>query len=377
MSGFKCSIADKCSGCPWHEIPFEDQGPAKAKELLRLFGQQGITLDVKPELISPGSMALRDRVDLVIMDQEGPTIGLYHPGQRKVADMFACPQMSPALESWFKDFRQDLPSIKKGSVRLRVAPDGTRGVWLDFANIDVKTLLVENTWLRRLMKLAIVEVGQRKKRLVDVDGHLKLQDPQLYPWFETLLPDGTALPLHCCLATFTQPGLTANKVLVNEVLKAVDHLGGERWLELFCGIGNFTLPLAASFKDVTAFEVDRLALTGLETSVGSLQLNLKLHIMAGNAYRIAGLPPLHDFDGVLVDPPRSGLKNVLQHLQNHLQTARPANLVYVSCYSPALAQDLRVLTGLGYRITALKGVDQFPQTPHCEWVVSLRRSDLT
>ncbi|MCB0365019.1 MAG: class I SAM-dependent RNA methyltransferase [Bdellovibrionaceae bacterium] len=377
MSEFDCSIAERCSGCPWHAIPYADQGQKKANELLELLKQQEIHPLIEPKMISPGPQGLRDRVDLVIMQQDGrATIGLYRPGKKTVADMNSCPQMSPALQDWFQTFRQNLPAITKGSVRLRVAPDGTRGVWLDFANIDVKILLDEGGWLRSLMELAIVEVGQRKKRLVEVDGRLKLQDPEFFPWFETLHPQGSPIPLYSSIATFTQPGFEANRALVGEVLSAVGQLEGRRWLELFCGIGNFTLPLAASGLEVTAFEVDRLALNGLEKSQGSIGGDLDLHIIAGNAYRIAGLPPLHDYDGILVDPPRSGLKNVLQHLQNHLQPARPAYLVYVSCYTPALVQDLKVLVDLGYSITAISGVDQFPQTPHCEWVVTLRRSDL-
>lgn len=208
MSEFDCSIAERCSGCPWHAIPYADQGQKKANELLELLKQQEIHPLIEPKMISPGPQGLRDRVDLVIMQQDGrATIGLYRPGKKTVADMNSCPQMSPALQDWFQTFRQNLPAITKGSVRLRVAPDGTRGVWLDFANIDVKILLDEGGWLRSLMELAIVEVGQRKKRLVEVDGRLKLQDPEFFPGLKPFILKGRPFLFIQVLPLSRSPGL--------------------------------------------------------------------------------------------------------------------------------------------------------------------------
>ena len=378
MTEFSCPIATSCSGCPWSDTPFEDQGPRKISDLKTQLQALGLELDNAPQIISIDQGRLRDKADLVIMRQnDKSSIGLYHVGKKTVVDMPSCFQMSEPLAHWFEEFRQDLPSIRKGSVRLRVAPDGKKGVWLDFANLDVKELMDEGDWLRGLMKKAVVEIGQRKKRLEEVDGRLRLKDPQFYPWFQTPDADGEMIPLPTTIANFTQPGYRANSQLVREVLKAVDSCSGTRWLELFCGVGNFTLPLATTGLQVTAFEVDRLALSGLEQALGGLKQKVSLQVTAGNAYRIVSLPPLHDFDGLVVDPPRSGLKNVLSHIQNHLQPARPKSLVYVSCHTPSLTQDLARLVQLGYQIHEITGVDQFPQTPHCEWVVSLQQENLT
>lgn len=374
MSEFNCSLAQQCAGCPWSSIPFVDQGPRKADGLLHELKSIGLEFAKRPQMVSLGPQGLRDRADLVIVNQQGrPTIGLYHPEEKRITDIADCPQMSPPLAQWFREFRQDLPSIKKGSVRLRVAPDGQRGIWLDFANADIKTLLDEDQWLRRLKAKAIVEIGQRKKRLIEKDGRLKLGDPVLYPWFSTEL-NGHPTPLFSSIASFTQPGVKANQRLVQTVVETVRRLGGQRWLELFCGLGNFTLPLAGQGLTVTAYEVEELALEGLQLALGKLPERPPLHFFAANAYRLSALPSLLEFDGLLVDPPRSGLKNVLEHLRNHALSARPQRLVYVSCYTPALVQDLQTLSDLGYQIDSITGVDQFPQTPHCEWVVALVRS---
>jgi 23S rRNA (uracil1939-C5)-methyltransferase len=145
-------------------------------------------------------------------------------------------------------------------------------------------------------------------------------------------------------------------------------------IELFSGLGNFTLPLASLGHKVTAYEVNEVALQSFKVTTASLpSLTRNINFLQSNLYQDKALPSLQGFDLLFVDPPRSGLKGLLPHMASHAENERPKNLIYVSCFAESMASDLRALSELGYKLTALSGVDQFPNTPHCEWIARLER----
>ena len=329
---------------------------------------------------------LRDRADLIIDQRSGTyRLGLFDQDHREIVDLEKCPQMSPALQSWFQDFRKIKIPVQRGSIRLRVSPSGQRGVWLDLANVDVKMLLDERTTLDLLRGQAIVEIGQKRKRLVVREGALKLTDAVLEPWFETALrkSDGSSIatPLYCAIGSFTQTGFAANRALIAEVLDRVQEFRAQKSgptfsaVEFGSGIGNFTIPLASLCSEVRAYEVDTLALQGLERALDDHgQLKQKVQIFSGN-YQVERTQPV-DFSGAnlaLVDPPRSGLMKFLDPLAALHVDARPLNFVYVSCYPESFATDTRRLLELGYRALSVAIVDQFPQSRHYEIVATFLR----
>lgn len=316
-------------------------------------------------IASAGVMGTRDRTDLQL--RSGAVLGLFRVDSREVVSIDDCPAMSPALEAWFKDFKSDLPSVEKGSVRLRISPDGTRGVWLDFANEDVKRLFDEKSWLTRLLKKGIVEVGQRKKRLVFDEGRPRLIDPELFSWMTTSWNGWTA-PLWTTIGSFSQPGEKVNHLLVGTVMKQVTTLPQLQWLELGAGAGNFTLPLLSSGRSVIAVEIDSMAVEGLRRSASDLELETNLEIIE-RSFESAGALPRVDDVAILVDPPRSGLG---KFLQSPILTQATA-MTYVSCWTESFMKDALQLRALGFRPVVAEGVDLFPSTPYAEWVVTFIR----
>ena len=272
--------------------------------------------------------------------------------------------MSEPLERFFFDFKKIVPPIRKGSVRLRVSPSGERGVWLDFANADVKALFDEPSYLNALNALAFVEIGQRRKSLTWREGRPKLVDPELRSWFQTYGPDGVAIPLYGPVGGFSQAGFEVNRLLVGEVTRLATASGCPEWLELFSGNGNLSLALAAAGLKVTALENDALAVAGLERSLTE-RPDLKVTIERADCYRFE-LPPVAG-RGLLVDPPRSGLGPLLERLTAP-NAERPKALLYVSCFTDVFVKEAEQLITAGYRLESLVGVDQFPHSPHAEWI---------
>lgn len=410
-----CSYSSVCSGCDWLLKSNEEIRELKITHL-RLYAQ--IDVGTPIDWVSLPKFGLRDRVDLMIDYRSGrKKIGLFDRFQSGIVDLQGCPQMTPNLESWYNEFRKlDLP-VDRGSIRLRVAPNGDRGVWLDFANLDVKRLLEEKYALISLLNLATVEIGQRRKRLIlrpretihniaasndDILSDLKLVDPILEPWFETYfqpppknwsenwsetwpqapqasegaLDTEVAVPLFCTIGSFTQPGFAANYALVSEARRRFVATGAKRIIEFGSGIGNFTIPLASVCQRVDAYEVNELALIGLQRTIAQTKIPVdRIQIHTGN-FQIERKQPIdfHGADLVFVDPPRSGLMKFLDALFAIEKQHRPHTFIYVSCFTESFSKDKKRLEMLGYALESVSIIDQFPQSHHYEVIATFHRS---
>lgn len=350
-----------CGGCGWFNRSLFEQRSEKIPVLQNL--------SARVSWADLPAIGLRDRADLVWENVGGQMrLGLYglDPGSRETVDLPSCPMMSPALESWFKEFRERAPSIRKGSVRLRVSPSGERGVWLDFGNEDVRDLFAEKEYLRWLSSKAFVEIGQRRKHLYWKDDLPKLGDPDARPWFETYAADGSAIPLYGPVGGFSQAGFAANRALIAEVARYSELSGVRSWVELFCGNGNFTLALASRGHQIEAIEMDELAVEGLKRSAGNLMA--RIDVRRADVYLKSKTLPSFSGRGLLVDPPRAGLREVLAILEALPKDERPRAILYVSCFSDVFASDSQRLLAMGYRAESVTGVDQFPHSAHTEWV---------
>ncbi len=381
-SEISCKYGGLCGGCPWIAVPSDAQGKEKLKKVSALFPPHRI------RILTPGLQRLRDRVDLTIKrsSQGKAEVGLWNLktsgvdlklSERELIDLHECPMMSEPLEKWFQVFRTRLPDIEMGSVRLRVSPNSERGVWLDFSNEDVKKLFEEREYLKWLSDQAIVEIGQRKKPLYfDEDGRPRLRkEVELRPWFQTWDLKGRTYPIYSAIGGFSQSGLKANRVLVQEVMAQVSSLAAESnttfWLEAFCGGGNFTYPLSQVAKQVLAFENDPVAVQGLSEGLDNQSIrNVQLKRVDLKSERqieslINELPKDQSY-GLLADPPRSGLMKLLDFMESG--RLAPKALVYVSCFTESLLNDAQRLNHLGFNLIELSLVDQFPHSSHVEWV---------
>lgn len=368
-----CIYQDRCNGCQYLDWTYEEQQNKKLSELSELLNTAKIPFTRSIAFISAGPAFLRDRLDFSLEDGR---LGLYRKDKREIVDLETCAQLSPALQEWLTEFRTLKIPFKKGSVRLRVSPEGPRGVWLDLANIDIKWLLEEKNILHFLQSRAFVEIGQRRKTPLWNGEEFKLKDPEARPWFQTWIGD-IAIPLYCQVASFTQPSHQANKLIAEIIQTWVGLFPDSRVIEFGAGIGNLTLPALGSAQHVTACEVDALSLAGLEKtllrlppSLGHLRDRLEIH--RGDFQRKL-LQDFSNFDGVLVNPPRSGLMGFLDPMEELAESRRPGFFIYMSCFPESMMKDLQRLQALGYSLDEMKLVDQFPQTSHYEVLALLQR----
>ena len=178
--------------------------------------------------------------------------------------------------------------------------------------------------------------------------------------------------LHFLPTDFTQVNLELNRLMVRQALELLDPGPEERVLDLFCGLGNFTLPLARRAGSVLGVEAE----AGLvERARGNAQANglRNVRFEVGDLYgSLEGTPWTEDhFHKALLDPPRAGALQVL----DLLPALGVQRLLYVSCFPATLARDAeRLVKGLGYRLRAVGAMDMFPHTAHVESMALFERA---
>jgi len=171
---------------------------------------------------------------------------------------------------------------------------------------------------------------------------------------------------------FCQVNLRQNHNLIAVVLQFCGVIPGQRVLDLYCGMGNFAIPLALQGADVLGME-------GQGSAIRSAQHNAA---RAGCTTACFRQSPIHDgcrelsastarFDCVVIDPPRQGAAE----LAGYLATICRSRLVYISCDPATLCRDLDDLVSHGFTIKRIQPIDMFPQTHHIENVVLLEKNE--
>jgi 23S rRNA (uracil1939-C5)-methyltransferase len=164
---------------------------------------------------------------------------------------------------------------------------------------------------------------------------------------------------------FTQVNSALNRVMISRAMRLLDPQAGERIADFFCGLGNFTLPIARSGALVLGIE-------GSETLVARARQNAELNGLAANtefaamnlfAITADDYNKLGRFDKLLIDPPRDGALELVKSLGGE---NAPRRIVYVSCNPGTLARDAAELVERGYVLKSAGVMNMFPHTSHVE-----------
>ncbi len=358
-----CRISNECPGCQLWGVPFDQQIQQKVNHLYQLF-QNEFKDKSAIEYASVAEYGLRQRFDFVYKNN---SYGLINNSE--IIPIEKCLQLNPQLQDAYLgllalQFSLKI-NIRIGSIRLRVSPHESKaGLWLDFANTDIKNLLVEKTTLQQLSEKFFIEVGQKRKSIdfenspnIDSTSQLKLKDPVMKKWFSTL-----GEPLNCYVGSFTQPSSATADVITETLLSYIDSKDLLTVWEFGCGIGQYTIPLLKKNHTVHVFENDLMALDCLKENAKQWSEKLVIHNDGDKKTK----PNV-----VVVNPARSGLKEFTGEVCLH----KPDQIIYVSCFPESLKADSEVFFKNNYKLEKLKIVDQFPQTHHYEVVALFQRID--
>lgn len=171
---------------------------------------------------------------------------------------------------------------------------------------------------------------------------------------------------------FTQVNPQINHVLVGRAIRLLDPLPGERIADMFCGLGNFTLPIARRGATVLGMEGSQGLVERARENAALNGLTEAAEFQVANLFEMSeeALAKLGNFDKMLIDPPRDGAVELIKSLGEN----GPSRIVYVSCSPGTLARDASVLVNTkGYRLRQAGVVNMFPHTAHVESIAVFER----
>lgn len=171
---------------------------------------------------------------------------------------------------------------------------------------------------------------------------------------------------------FTQINHAVNQVMIRRALRLLDPQPNERIADLFCGLGNFTLPIARSGAKVVGIEGSAALVQRGKDAAIAHGLETLIEYGVANLFECteASLAALGHFDKMLIDPPRDGAVEVVKALP---ESGAPQRIVYVSCNPSTLARDAAVLVAKGYSLKSAGVVNMFPHTAHVESIALFER----
>ncbi len=180
---------------------------------------------------------------------------------------------------------------------------------------------------------------------------------------------------HFLPTDFTQVNHGINRVLVRKALALLAPQAGERVADLFCGLGNFTLPIARSGAQVVGVEGSKTLVERARANANANGLGANTEFQVANLFEVTpdSLATLGHFDRMLIDPPREGAAELSKSLALRGDQS-PRRIVYVSCNPATLARDAAILVHEGpYQLKGAGIANMFPQTSHVESIALFER----
>jgi 23S rRNA (uracil1939-C5)-methyltransferase len=333
----RCPYFTRCGGCHYQHASYDYQVEQKV-EILREVLRRVAKIDAgEIRTIAAEAYAYRNRVQLHI---EGGKLGYREAGSHRLCAIEVCPISSPRIN-------EAIAALNRMLRDGRRFPDFLKTIEL-FTNEDA-------------LQINVVESDRPLAR-------------RFFDWFAGELPGvaNGAIDYTASGSTFrvsTGSFFQVNRFLVEALMEeALGDFTGDRAIDLYAGVGLFSLPLSQRFRHVTAVEAGGSAFSDLQFNLSQAGLAEGGMRSAVDEYLI-NLDETPDF--ALVDPPRAGLgKQVVEQLLR----LRPRRMHIVACDPATFARDLVPLLAAGYHIERLTMVDLFPQTFHLETVAWLTAS---
>lgn len=367
----RCAYFGVCGGCSMQHFEPAAQAAAKQRVLEdALWHLARLRPDVLYPAIHGPAWDYRHRARLsvrLVPKKGGVLVGFHEKRSSYIADMESCQVLPRRVSGLLPELRAlvGVLSIPDRIPQIELAL-GDEAVALVFRILDPLTATDEERLrgfaARHQVQVFVQPGGPQTAVLL----HPRQADELSYT-----LPD-YGLRLFFAPTDFTQVNHGVNRVLVRRAMMLLDPRPGERIADLFCGLGNFTLPIARSGAKVVGVEGSQALVERARSNARANGLEALTDFRVANLFEAtpAGMRELGSLDKLLIDPPREGAVAVVKALEEPL----PRRIVYVSCNPATLARDAAVL--VHEKDYALRGAgiaNMFPHTSHVESIALFAR----
>lgn len=373
----KCKHFGLCGGCKLQHLDFSAQVAAKQRLLENDLWHIG---KVKPDNMLPPiygpiwGYRHKARLSVKYVDKKQRVlVGFNEKATRYVADMNSCEVLVPEVSALIEplqgmivqlSIRDKLPQIELAVGEAQSSNEDKPVIVLIF-RIMAPLALEDEAHLKTFADTHAVQIWMQTKGPDTIKPFYPLASLEKYlPELKYSLPEfGLIYPFKP--NEFTQVNPQINQVMIRRAMQLLNPQANEKIADFFCGIGNFTLPIARSGAQV-------LGLEGLANLVDRANESATLNQINNTQFGVAdlfkmtpeSLTNLGRFDKWLVDPPRDGAFELIKSLDD---SNSPQRIVYVSCNPATLARDAGVLVSeKGYTLKAAGVINMFPHTAHVE-----------
>lgn len=365
----RCAAFKICGGCSFQHLGNDDQVEFKQQVLLELMAHADIDVgEVMPPLRGD-HWGYRKKARLgvrYVRKKARVLVGFRERNSSFLADMQRCEVLIPRVGDRLEQIARLIETLeaREQIPQIEVAADADNVVLV----------------FRHLQDLCpgdrdrLIEFGKAHNLWIQLQPGGPDTVTCLYPaeqslYFEPLAQGDIRIAFNAL--DFVQVNSDINQKMVAQALRYLDLKPQDRVLDLFSGLGNFTLPMARLCRQVVAVEGDNTMVERAARAASAQQID-------NSSYQLADLSSLdmqqswlgQKFDKILLDPPRSGA----QEIAGIIKRFDARTIVYVSCQPSSLVRDAAIICSQGYRMTHLGVMDMFPQTAHVESMAVFQQS---
>ncbi len=367
----RCQYFGRCGGCSMQHLEASAQVAAKQRVLEENLARIGkVTPGVVMRPLHGPSWAYRTRARMSarFVDKKGGVlVGFREKRSSFITDMSSCEVLTPDVSALIQPLRDMMVHLSNASripqVEIAVGEHITVLLfrllepWSDDDRVIVRNFAEQHQ----------IQVWEQSKG----PDTVKPFWPDIAPELSYSLPEfGLTMPFRP--TDFTQVNVAINRALVSRAMRLLQPQAGERIADMFCGLGNFSLPIATSGADVIGIEGSpELVARARENALRNKLPNA--HFIVDNLFEMTPekFATLGHIDKLLIDPPRSGAAELVKSLP---EKGAPNRIVYVSCDAATLARDAGELChNKGYRLEAAGVANMFPHTAHVESIALFTR----
>ncbi len=355
-----CPYFGRCGGCHWQHIAYSDQLSFKEDIFQETLARIAHVAAAKilPIIPSPLSFGYRNRIRLHVKKGR---IGFFGPHSHQIVEIDCCQVAHPLINQVIKQIRDDLSlsSLQKLSqMEIVASPEEGKGI------------AVLHT-VRPLSPAEATPVRLQFDRIADIktciiqepNGFMALEDLTRNEILKFFVREEDSLTYFLYPGVFSQVNMAQNNTLITTIMEWAEISPKHKVLDMFCGMGNFTLPMAKKVKEVTGIETHPLS---IKNAIFNQMANGLDNITFLREEVAVGLDVLirdrKSFDLIVIDPPRKGCGHIIKKLSR----LNPSKILYVSCDPATLARDANYLRAEGFDLVRSQPLDMFPQTYHIE-----------
>ncbi|RUM57854.1 MAG: 23S rRNA (uracil(1939)-C(5))-methyltransferase RlmD [Persephonella sp.] len=363
-----CKYFRYCGGCDYQHIKYEKQIEIKKeilKETLERLGKLE-NIDISKVIPSEKPFFYRNRVQFKV---RGNQIGFYMKESNRIVNIDSCLILKEDLNESLEGLKELIEFLEFKPVEIHIYSTNLNQVLIKFIYPKrFKRFPLGLKHIKAFVNKNTVGIGIFEKNNEFLKKFISIGKQFVYEVIN-LEEINREIKYRVSINSFFQVNRFQVKNLVKEVLEEIKNENYKEALDLYCGVGTITLPIALYVNKVIGIEANKFA---VEDGNHNKKLNsLKnVNFIKADAGKNIDILEKYNPDLVVLDPPRSGITKELLNYLNSKESIK--KIVYVSCNPSTLARDLAVLSERFY-IKNIKLIDMFPQTYHIESITTLEK----